>query len=71
MVSGTNVLGNKLKVGPPRNLMTYCDGESTLMTTADNGTHTIPLYVSQIINFDDPAVSGYTITLTYTVTANP
>ncbi len=72
MVSGSNVLHNQFQIGYSAGAVANSGVEQTLLdvTGVQNGT-VVTLYFSQQFAYNDPAVSGYTITITYTVTAKP
>jgi hypothetical protein len=69
MVSGTNVLSNKLQIS--QNGSSYQDADTPL-TLVENGTHTgedgytFRIYVEQQVTYDDTVATGYSITLTFT-----
>ena len=68
MVSGSDVLTEKLKIS--KEDASYVDAD-TQKTFLDSGGITgtdISLYVSQEVTYADPVASGYTITITFTVT---
>ena len=67
MVSGTNVLHNKLKIGPNSNPTATADTSVEFLNTNSSTDQDINLYVSQDISYSDTAASGYTITITFTV----
>ena len=67
MVSGSDVLANKLKIS--KEDATYVDAD-TSKNFVDTGVPTdvtVSLYVSQLVSYADPVASGYTITITFTV----
>jgi hypothetical protein len=68
MVSGANVMQNKFKIGATAPTVDTADSARTLLNTSGPGTDTVPLFVSQQVSFSDPLASGYSITITYTVT---
>jgi hypothetical protein len=70
MVSGAHVLTNKFKIGATSGSVANADVERTLLSTGAAGTDAVPLYVSQQVVLADPVASNYSITITYTVTAN-
>ena len=73
MVStASRVLAGKFKIGSSELGVQDADSSRSLYsgTTPVNAV-AIPLYVSQAISLTDPADTGYTITITYTVVTNP
>ena len=75
MVSGVSVLANMLDIGPsadPDSPLTFgpADTEQTFLDTGSGGIFAIPLYVSQVVAYNDAITTGYTITITFTVIAN-
>jgi len=70
MVSGTDALTNKLYMGATAAVPNTADTETTFLTTSGPGSDSVPFYVSQEVTYDDLVQSGYTITITFTVTPN-
>ena len=67
-----HVLANKFKIGSSAGSVDTADVSRTLYTGSGPVSNVaVPLYISQTITATDVAASGYTITITYTVTANP
>jgi len=71
MISGGNVLHDKLKIGKDAGNLADSNTVSMLLDTSSNVTDnvTVPLYVSQLILGTDNVSNGYSITIVYTVTA--
>jgi hypothetical protein len=69
LVSGSNPLHNKLRIGPAASPTSTADTQSSFVNTSGVTDQAVGLYVSQIIAANDVAASGYTITITFTVTA--
>lgn len=69
MVSGSNVLTNMLQMGPDASVANTAATVTTFLTTDDITDETVPFYVSQTVEFTDPIATGYSITITFTVTA--
>ncbi len=70
MVNGNNsVLQNKFKIGKDTLSLADSDAARILLdvSSAPNSA-SVPLYVSQQIALTDPVATGYTITITFTVT---
>jgi len=70
MVSGANNLTNKLKISNADADYVDADTTKTFLTTSDITGADISLYVSQLVAYTDPVATGYTITITFTVTTN-
>lgn len=71
MVSGTDVLTNMLLFGPAASPTATADTETTFLTTGGITSATpVPFYVSQTATYADAVQSGYSITITFTVTQN-
>ena len=70
MVSGTDALTNMLQMGPDAGVANTAATETTFLTTGGPGSDSVPFYVSQEVTYDDLVQSGYTITITFTVTQN-
>ena len=69
MVSTTPyVLENKLLFGPATNPTATADTSTNFLTTGGITDETVPFYVSQLVSYADPVDTGYTITITFTVT---
>lgn len=71
MVSGTNVLQNYFMIGKDTSSLAAADTAQTLLNSTAAGSNPVPLYVSQTISPSDAIATGYSITITFTVTANP
>ena len=75
MVVSTNVLSNKLEIGPsasPTSPLTFgpADSAQTFLGTSDVTDADVPCYVSQLVAYTDTVATGYTLTITFTVTAS-
>ena len=70
MVSGTDVLANMLQMGPDAGVAYTAATVTTFLTTSAITDAAVPFYVSQTATYADPVASGYTITITFTVTQN-
>ena len=64
------ILTNKLYMGPDVDVAYAADTETTFLTTDGITDEYVPFYVSQTVEFTDPIATGYTITITFTVTQN-
>ena len=64
------ILNNKLKMGDTAAVPNDADVLTTFLTTSDVTDEAVPFYVSQTATYADPVQSGYTITITFTVTQN-
>ena len=64
------ILENKLLFGPATNPTATADTLTNFLTTSDITDAAVPFYVSQTATYADPVQSGYTITITFTVTQN-
>jgi len=62
------MLTNKLKMGDTGAVPNDADVETTFLSTDDITDASVPFYVSQTATYADPVQSGYTITITFTVT---
>ncbi len=70
MISGANTLHNKLLIGPAASPTDTADTVVSFLSTSGITDEAISLYVSQLATFDDVVATGYSITITFTVTAN-
>ncbi len=70
MVSGTYVLTNMLLFGPAASPTATADTVTNFLTTSDITNAAVPFYVSQTATYADAVQSGYSITITFTVTQN-
>jgi hypothetical protein len=68
MVSGSHVLANKLLMGPAASTLGPADMSQTFLDVGAPGTYNVPFYVSQMVAYTDAVATGYTITITFTVT---
>jgi hypothetical protein len=68
MVSGGNVLANRLQIGPASNSLGPADASQTFLDVSAAGTYDVPFHVSQSIAYTDAVATNYTITITFTVT---
>jgi hypothetical protein len=68
MVSGGNVLANKFQIGPASDSLGSADVAQTFLDVSAAGTYDVPFYVSQMVAYTDAVATGYTITITFTVT---
>jgi len=68
MVSGTDVLANEFQMGPAADTLGNSSMVQTLLNESGYGPHAVPFYVSQLIAYTDIVATGYTITITFTVT---
>lgn len=66
----TSILENKLKMGDTVAVPNDADVETTFLDTSTITDEIVPFYVSQTVEFTDPIATGYTITITFTVTQN-
>jgi hypothetical protein len=69
MVSGTNALHHKLQIGPASDNLTNSDEVVQLLEASTEGDNSIPFFVSQEISYEDTVAENYSITITFTVTA--
>ena len=70
MVNGAAALANKLKMGDTGAVPNDADVVTTFLATGGVTDLAVPFYVSQTATYADPVASGYTITITFTVTLN-
>ncbi|TEU17683.1 MAG: hypothetical protein E3I25_02635 [Dehalococcoidia bacterium] len=68
MASGSYVLANKLSMGPAADNLDPADASQTFLDVSTAGTYDVPFYVSQSVAYTDAIATGYTITITFTVT---
>ena len=68
MVSGGNVLANRLEISNADADYVPADTTKTFLDTSGITGADISLYVSQLVTYSDPVATGYTITITFTVT---
>ena len=68
MVGGGNTLSSKLVIGPAPGDLGPADVAQTFLDEIGYGPHDVPFYVSQLIAYTDIVATGYTITITFTVT---
>jgi hypothetical protein len=68
MVSGGNVLANRLQIGPASNSLGPADASQTFLDVSAAGSNDVPFHVSQSIAYTDAVATNYTITITFTVT---
>jgi hypothetical protein len=68
MVSGGNVLANRLQIGPASSSLGPADASQTFLDVSAAGTYDVPFHVSQSIAYTDAVATDYTITITFTVT---
>jgi len=68
MVSGDYVLANKLLMGPAADNLGPADASQTFLDVNEAGTYDVPFYISQSVAYTDAIATGYTITITFTVT---
>ena len=68
MVSGSYVLANKLSMGPAADNLGPADVSQTFLDEYGYGPHDVPFHVSQMVAYTDAVATGYTITITFTVT---
>jgi len=68
MVSGSYVLANKLSMGPSADNLGPTDVSQTFLDEYGYGPHDVPFHVSQMVAYTDAVATGYTITITFTVT---
>lgn len=64
------ILENKLLFGPATNPTATADTSTNFLTTSDITDAAVPFYVSQTATYADAVQSGYSITITFTVTQN-
>ena len=69
MVSGGR-LQNKLNMGDTGAVPNNADVVTTFLTTSTITNEAVPFYVSQLVAYTDAVATGYTITITFTVTQN-
>ena len=67
MVSGVNVLTNKLKISNADASYVDADTAKTFLDTSGVTGADISLYVSQLVTYLDPTATGYSIIITLTV----
>ena len=70
MTVGTDVLENLLEISSDGTNYMTIDTEKTFLTTSAPGEDAVPLYAKQDVTYSDPVATGYTITITFTVTPN-
>ncbi len=70
MVSGSNVLTNKLEISNVDGSYGNADTAQTFVSTTAPTSTTVSLYVSQVVAYDDPVATNYSITITFTVVPN-
>ena len=68
MVSGENVLTNRLLMGRAADNLGPADASQTFLDEYGYGPHDLPFHVSQMVTYTDVVAEGYTITITFTVT---
>lgn len=68
MVSGTYVLANEFQMGRAADNLGPADASQTFLDVSAAGTYDVPFYVSQSVAYTDIVATGYTITITFTVT---
>jgi len=68
MVSGSDVLTEKLKISDADASYVNADTAKTFLDSSGITGADISLYVSQLVTYTDPVTAGYTITITFTVT---
>lgn len=68
MVIGENILSNKLLIGPAADTLGPADEAQTFLDTSGLTDAAIALHVSQLVDYTDVVATGYTITITFTVT---
>lgn len=68
MVSGSDVLTNRLEISNADSSYIPADTAKTFLDTGGITGEDISLYVSQLVTYADPVATGYTITITFTVT---
>ncbi len=68
MVSGENVLTNRLLMGPAADNLGPADASQTFLDEYGYGPHDVPFHASQMVAYTDAVAEGYTITITFTVT---
>jgi len=64
------ILTNKLQISNEDANYINADTVKTFLTTSDITDATVKLFVSQLVDYDDPVATGYTITITFTATPN-
>ena len=68
MVSGTDVLASKHQISNEDANYVNADTAKTFLDTLVPTNEVIALYVSQLVAYTDAMATGYTITITFTVT---
>ena len=68
MVNGSSVLTNKLKISNSDSEYIDANSNKTFLDTSGITGADIALYVSQVVSYADPVATGYTVTITFTVT---
>jgi len=68
MVSGSYVLADRLLMGPAADNLGPADVSQTFLDVNEAGTYDVPFYVTQSVAYTDAIATGYTITITFTVT---
>jgi len=68
MDSGIYVLANEFQMGPDADTLGNASMAQTFLDEYGYGPHDVPFYVSQLIAYTDIVATGYTITITFTVT---
>ena len=62
------ILENQLLFGPATNPTATADTSTNFLTTSGITDEAVPFYVSQTATYADPVQSGYTLTISFTVT---
>ena len=70
MVSGANVLASKHEISDEDANYVNADTEKTFVDTSGPTDAAVSLYVSQDVAYTDTVATGYSITITFTVTPN-
>ena len=68
MVTPRIVLANKFQIGPASNSLGPADAPQTFLDVSAAGTYDVPFHVSQSVAYTDTVATGYSITITFTVT---
>jgi hypothetical protein len=68
MVSRGDVLANRFQIGRASDTLGPADTVQTFLDVSAPGTYDVPFYVAQLVAYNDTVATGYTITITFTVT---